>query len=213
MDGRERVDSAHQTREVETFPPEQARMIEYLRSRGTALAPAAIRARFRAAAAEFEAALADVTEAEARRHPLAGEWSIAQVVDHLAQTTIRSADELRHLLAGRRPPAPPVYEALTSGAAAWAPWDELLEGLLSANEEFEGLLATATGADPPGGVSGTPPPTVKTILVVNRTLPDARMTADIFAAELSWKEYALVQRLHLLDHRTQVRKLRAAAAS
>ena len=35
----------------------------------------------------------------------------------------------------------------------------------------------------------------------------------MFAAELAWQEYALVQRLHLLDHRTQVRKLRAALAA
>jgi hypothetical protein len=32
----------------------------------------------------------------------------------------------------------------------------------------------------------------------------------LFSAELGWKEYALVQRLHLLDHRNQVRKIRAA---
>ena len=76
---------------------------------------------------------------QARAHPIDGEWSIAQVVDHIAQTQIRAADELRHLLAGRRPPAPPVYEALTSGAALWAPWDELLDGLRSANDEMEAM--------------------------------------------------------------------------
>ena len=35
----------------------------------------------------------------------------------------------------------------------------------------------------------------------------------IFAAELTWAEYALVQRLHFLDHRGQVRALRAALAT
>jgi hypothetical protein len=32
----------------------------------------------------------------------------------------------------------------------------------------------------------------------------------IFTAELTWPEYALVQRLHFLDHRAQVRQLRTA---
>lgn len=189
---------------------EQARMVEYLRARATTLGPAEIRARFRAAAGEFETALAGVTDAEARRHPLDGEWSIAEVVDHLAQTMIRSADELRHLLGGHRPPGPPVYESLTSGAPAWASWDELREGLHSANEAFDTLLTAmldVEGAAKPGPAAD---PTVRAILVVDATSPEGRVASEIFAAELGWKEYALVQRLHLLDHRTQVRKLRAA---
>lgn len=197
-------------REAPALSPEALRMVEYLRSRTAALGPAGIRGRVRAAAAELEAALAGVTEAEARAHPLAGEWSIAEVVDHVAQTTIRGADELRHLVAGRRPPAPPVYESLTSGAAAWAPWEELLEGLRSANAELDALLATQGGADAAADPQAPVPPTVRTILVVNRGQADGREAPEIFAAELGWLEYALVQRLHLLDHRTQVRKLRAA---
>jgi hypothetical protein len=173
-------------------------MVDYLRSRGTALGPAEICARFRAAAGEFEATLAGLTEAEARCAPDTGDWSVAQVADHLAQTMIRSADELRHLLAGRRPPAPPVYDALTSAGALWAPWDELLAGVRSANAEFDQVLRAAASTDPaPGG-------TIRTILVAG---------TEVFPAELDWKQYALVQRLHLLDHRTQVRKIRTAPAS
>jgi len=197
---------------AQTLSPERARMLDYLRSRAAALGPAEIRARFRAAAAEFEAVLAGVTETEARQRPLVGEWSIAQAVDHVAQTTLRGADELRHLLAGRCPPAPPVYESLTSGAATWVPWDELLEGLRSANDELDALLATTIGSGNATRSATDGAPTVRTILVVNRALPDARVVPETFVTELGWKEYALVQRLHLLDHRTQVRKLRAALA-
>ncbi len=184
--------------------PEALKLLEYLRSRAAALDPAGIRGRIRAAAAELDAALAGLTEPEARQHPIAGEWSIAQVVDHVAQTQIRSADELRHLFAGRRPPAPPVYEALTSGAGARVPWGELLEGLRSANAELDAVLEAGSGIPAAGA------PTVRAILVVNRQLADGRTEPEVFDAELGWKEYALVQRLHLLDHRTQVRKLRAA---
>jgi hypothetical protein len=183
-------------------------MVETLESRAAALGPAQIRARFRAAATEFAAALDGVTEAEARRAPAAGGWSIAAIVDHVAQSTIRGADELRHLLAGRRPPGPPVYEGLVSGAAAWAPWEELREGLASANAAFDAILASAETAAASAGPAGEAP-LARTILVVNRTLADGQVVADVFGADLAWKAYALVQRLHLLDHRNQIRALRA----
>jgi hypothetical protein len=46
--------------------------------------------------------------------------------------------------------------------------------------------------------------------VVSRTLPDGRVAPQTFLADLAWREYALVQRLHLLEHRNQVKKLLAA---
>ena len=188
--------------------PESLRMLDYLRERAGALAPAEIHGRVRAAMSELDQALQGVGETEARAHPLDGEWSIAQVVDHIAQTQVRAADELRHLLSGRRPPAPPVYEALTSGAALWAPWAELLDGLSSANEEMSAQLAATTGAEAARVTGSTA--TARTILLANRRTPDGRVVPEMFVAELDWREYALVQRLHLLDHRTQVKKLRAA---
>ena len=184
--------------------PEQRRMLDYLRTRAAALTSPELRARVRAAAGELDQALAGVAEPDVRRRSAPGEWSVAQVVDHVAQTTARCAEELRHLLAGRRPPAPPVYEALTSGAALWAPWAELLDGLRASNAEYDAVLATAATAAAPAGV------TARAILIVNREAPDGKADPLLFSAELGWKEYALVQRLHLLDHRNQVRKIRAA---
>jgi DinB superfamily len=186
--------------QVDVASPERTKMLEYLRTRAASLGPGELRARFRAAAAEFEATLDGLPEADARRASGEGAWSIAHVADHLAQTMIRSADELRHLLAGRRPPAPPVYDGLLSGAVTWVPWAELVDGVRAADAEFDRLLQEAAGAGPADRL------TVRTILVVNR--PDGE--PDVFPAELTWKEYTLVQRLHLLDHRTQVRRLRAA---
>ena len=190
----------------EPLSAESLRMLDYLRERAVALDPVEILGRVRAAMSELDQALEGVGERDARAHPLDGEWSIAQVVDHIAQTQIRAADELRHLLSGRRPPAPPVYEALTSGAALWAPWGELLDGLCSANEEMKAQLAATTGAARVTGSTAT----ARTILLANRRTPDGRVAPETFVADLGWREYALVQRLHLLDHRTQVKNLRAA---
>ena len=142
------MDSRITTLDNELLSPEAGRMLEHLRSRAASLGTSGIRERVRAAARELESAIEPVSEAEARLRPIANKWTIAEVVDHIAQTQIRGAEELRHLLAGRRPPGPPVYEALRSGAAQWAPWSELMEGLRSANEELIALLDSAPESEP-----------------------------------------------------------------
>ena len=180
-------------------------MLEYVRSRAASLGTAGIRERVGAAASELESAVAGVSEADARLRPIEGKWTIAEVVDHIAQTQIRAAEELRHLLAGRRPPGPPVYESLRTGAPQWAPWPELVDGLKSANEELNALLGSA-----PESELAPDTPAVRTVLVVSRSLDDGRITPQIFIADLNWREYTLLQRLHLLDHRTQIKSLRAA---
>ena len=186
---------------------ERARLLDYIRTRAAALDPPRLRARVRAAAAELEAALAGLGEADARTAVRSGEWTVAQVVDHVAQSTVRAAEELRHLRAGRRPPGPPVYEALLSGAAHRVPWTELVEGLREASTALDAALAPAEHPAP-GAPSAVTAPAV---LVVSA--PETGGAPDIFAAELTWEEYALVQRLHFLDHRAQIRALRAALAA
>src|SRR5688572_12444819 len=181
--------------------PERQKAIEYLTVRADAMPGEQVLGRFRAAVGEFDAAISGLDEDDARTVTVPGEWTTAQIVDHLAQTTARNADELRHLLEGRRPPAPPVYEALVSGAAHRVPWEELKAELAAANAELDRLLGRAVRHQPMAGL------TIRTILVINRTLADGTVEPEHFDAELGWKGYALTARLHLLDHRTQVRKL------
>jgi hypothetical protein len=181
--------------------PERQKAMDYLTVRADGMPAEQVLARFRAAVAEFDAAVGAFDEDEARTMLLTGEWTAAQVVDHLAQTTARNADELRHLLDGRRPPAPPVYEALMSGAAHRVRWSALKAELAEANAELDALVARAARHEPKAGL------TIRTILVINRTLADGTVEPEHFDAELGWKGYALTARLHLLDHRTQVKKL------
>ena len=177
-------------------------MLEYLETRAKELTAAAIQSRIQAAAQDLEKTVALVSASQARLRPIAGKWTIAEVVDHIAQTQVRGAEELRHLLAGRRPPLPPVYEAIRSGAGQWAPWELLVSDLRDANRSMVELLAGASDAE-----NAT---TVRTVGVALRKLEDGRTEPQIFFAELFWKEYALLQRLHLLDHRRQVKDLHAA---
>jgi hypothetical protein len=182
----------------------RARVVEHLRTRAAGLDAVRIRARVRAAGTDLETAAAGLDEADARRAVRPAEWTVAQVVDHVAQTTIRGAEELRHLLAGRRPPGPPVYESLLSGAAHRVPWPEILAGLREAGAALDAVLAGAVALAPPDA----PAATVSTILMTDAARPGG--VTELFTAELTWKEYALVQRLHFLDHRDQIRHLRAA---
>ena len=162
-----------------------------------------------AGGAELEATLAGLAQMDARRPVWPGEWTVAQVVDHIAQSTVRAAVELRHLLAGRRPPGPPVYEGLLSGAAHRVPWSELIQGLREASAALDAVLAEAARHPLPDGEAAAA--TVPTILTAGA--PDPASEPELFAAELSWKEYALVQRVHFLDHREQIRRLRAALST
>jgi hypothetical protein len=191
----------------EPLAPESVRMLEYLKIRAAEISTAGIRERIRAAALELETLVAQVSPTDARRRPVEGKWHIAEVVDHISQTQIRGTEELRHLLAGRWPPLPPVYEALRSGAGEWAPWPLLIEELHSANQAMIDLLEGAP-EEPPAPDA----PTVKTVMVTLRALADGTTAPQIYFVETQWKEYALLQRLHLLDHRTQVKKLRASLA-
>ena len=188
--------------------PESFRMLDYLRTRASEMSAMAIRSRIHAAAGELENAIAAVSASEARLRPFAGKWTIAEVVDHISQTQVRGAEELRHLLAGRRPPLPPVYEALRSGAGQWAPWELLVEELHQANRAMMEVLEAASDHPSDGNA-----PTVRTVMVALRKLENTSTEPQIFFVELTWKEYALLQRLHLLDHRRQVKELHAAAAA
>jgi hypothetical protein len=101
-----------------------------------------------------------------------------------------------------------VYEALKSGASEWAPWPTLVQGLKDANREMLSVIEDGgrrrtieRAADEAAA------PRVFTVAVANCRLPDERIVPQIFYAELDWRQYALLQRLHLLDHRTQIRKL------
>ena len=62
-------------------------------------ARAALLVRYRDGAAEFAAAVADVSASELDAHPVAGEWSIREIAHHLADGELTSAVRLRRLIA------------------------------------------------------------------------------------------------------------------
>jgi hypothetical protein len=181
----------------------RARAREYFATNGTQASAAQIHERVSAAFASLDAALTGVSAAEAVRRPIPGEWSAQEIVDHLLETHRPGVDELRCLLAGQRPPGDAIPAALQSKAPLLRPWSWLLEELRRVHGLILDLLAGAP-ADTPTTARGP------IVMVVNVPGPDNTVTPLHWVEDLDWKAYAIVWRLHAIDHLKQLKKVLAA---
>jgi hypothetical protein len=182
-----------------TLRPEQIKAREYLHAKGTRLTAPQIHERVAAGFAALEAFLDEVTEAEARVRALPGEWAIQEVVDHLVETHRPSLEELRDLLAGRRPPGEPIPAGLQSGDPLARPWP----GLVGELKRLQALVVATLGTAPDALTDARAP----VVMVINVKEPDGRETPLHWIEELDWKAYAVIFRLHVLDHLGQGRKV------
>ena len=183
--------------------PEQIKAMEYLRDKGSRLAASQVYERVAAGFAALESFLDGITEAETRVRALPGEWSIQEVADHLVETHRPSLEELRDLLAGSRPPGGAIPAGLQSRDPLARPWTELLGELKRLQAEVVEVLGAA-----PDRLNDARAPIV---MVINVKEPDGRETPLHWIEELDWKAYAIVFRLHVLDHLGQARKVLRAA--
>lgn len=164
---------------------EQQKLQGYLRAQGAKLSPEQIRDRIQEAADEFVASLEAVAEPLTRKAPAPREWSLVEILDHVATTQERITAIIGGLVAGRKPAAPMEIGA-TSGLAA-LPWPEMVARLRRSQTALSSLL-TANRHEPHA---------------------DLRVNEGYFG-DVNWKEYALILRLHYKDHADQVRKTLAA---
>jgi hypothetical protein len=178
--------------------------LEYLRTRGTEAAPSAIHDGVQAAFGALDALLDRVPAPLAGRRTLPGEWSVQEIVDHLLETHRAGLDELRCLLAGQRPPGEAVPASLQSKAPLHRPWPWLLAELRRVHADILGLLA-AVPAD------FATPARAPLVMVVNVPREGGRAEPLHWIEELDWKAYAIVWRLHAMDHLHQARRVLAAA--
>lgn len=187
-----------------TLRPEQLKAREYFEQKGTRLPVAQIRERVAASFTAIEEMLGAVSETDARRRPLPGEWSVHEVVDHLVVTHRPTIGELRDLLEGRNPAGPPIPAGLQSASPLARRWPDLLADLHALHAEALGLLAGASDSIPMAARAPI-------IMVVNVREPDGRQQPLHWIEALDWKAYAAVGlRLHVLDHLSQVKKTMAA---
>jgi hypothetical protein len=184
--------------------PEQQKALEYLDRKGTRLTAREVRERVGAAFAATEEFLAGVSEAEARRAPAPGEWSVQEIVDHLVETHRPSVGELRGLLRGERPPGGPIPASLQSAAPMGRPWPALVAELRRLHAEVLDTLERV----PEELRSAARAPVV---MVINAREPDGSERPLSWVEELDWKAYAVIFRLHEIDHLKQARRALARA--
>lgn len=184
--------------------PEQIKAREYLHQRGTLLAPKVIHERVAAAFRATEEFLEGVSATEARQRPAPGEWSVQEVVDHLVESHLPGLEELRALLRGERPAGGPIPASLQSRAPLDLPWAGLVEELKRLHAEVLAALAEV----PDGFVSDARAPAV---LVINVKNPDGSEGPLEWVEDLDWKAYAVIFRLHEVDHLNQAKRALAAA--
>ncbi len=181
----------------------RAKARDYLRAKGTRAPAPVIRERIAEAFGALDAFLAPLSAARAARASIPGEWTIHEIVDHLLETHRPGLDELRCLLAGRRPPGEPIPAGLQSKAPHLRPWPWLLDELRRVHDEILRALAEA----PPNFTTDARAPLV---MVVNVKDAEGRTAPLHWVEDLDWKAYAIVWRLHVVDHLNQARKVLAA---
>ncbi len=178
--------------------PEQVKAKEYLDQQGSRRSAPQLRERVAAAFTAIEEFLDGVSEREARAPGVAGEWTIQEVVDHLVETHTPSVVELRELLAGRRPAGGPIPASLQSRDPMSRRWPDLLDALRRVQAETVEVLAAAP--DRPTEARA------EVVMVINVKQPDGSEEPLHWIEELDWKAYAIVFRLHVLDHLNQAKK-------
>jgi hypothetical protein len=188
-----------------TIGAAKARARDYLRARGTLTPAPVIREKVADAFAALESFLAGVPPALAPRRAWDTEWSIQEIADHLLETHRPGLDELRCLLAGERPPDPPIVAGLQSKAPLLRPWRWLTRELGELHREILDTLAVA----PPDFETAARAPLV---MVVNVKAAGGEVVALEWVEDLDWKAYAITWRLHAIDHLNQARKVLAALA-
>jgi hypothetical protein len=176
---------------------------DYFKTKGTLVAASAIHERVADAFGALETFLTPLSAATARRVGMPGEWTIQEIVDHLVETHRPGLDELWCLLAGRRPPGEPIPAGLQSKAPLHRPWPWLRAELA----RIHGDILRTLAAVPPDFATDARAPIV---MVVNVPDEPGKIVPLHWVEDLDWKAYAIVWRLHVIDHLKQAKKVDAA---
>ena len=180
----------------------KAKACEYFKTKGTLVAPSVLHERIADAFGALDAFLAPISAATAARAAAPGEWTIHEIVDHLVETHRPGLDELWCLLAGRRPPG----EAIPAGLQSKSPLDRPWTWLRAELDRIHGEILRTIAAVPASFATEARAPIV---MVVNAPDEHGRVVPLHWVEDLDWKAYAIVWRLHVIDHLKQARKVLA----
>lgn len=182
--------------------PEQTRALDYLRAKGTEAPLPELREHLAATFRKIEALLDSVPPELRSASPAPGRWSVHEVVDHLVESHRRAVEQLRFLLAGRRPISSAIPASLQSPAPLERPWDDLIAELRSIHRAFLDLVGEATDET---SLEVTAP----VVMVVKAPQGDGAVPLE-WEEELDWKAYTQAFRGHTAEHRMQIERTLSA---
>jgi hypothetical protein len=183
--------------------PEQLRALAYIRRQGTEARLAEIRDRLAACFHDLEDFLDELDRDEVRRRPSPRSWSPHEVVDHLVMSHQPAVGEIAELIAGRRPLGGPIPASLQSPEPFRFRWEDLQADLRRVHESFLEAVERATDATP----TGVRAP-VQVVVQVREA--DGRRVAVSWVEDFDWKAYAVILRMHTMEHHRQIERALAA---
>ena len=184
----------------EALAEAQRKAREYLHANGTTAPLAPLRKRVGQAFERLQTFLESVDAARAAKVAWAGEWSLHEIADHVVETHRPSLEELRALLAGRRPAAGPVPAALQSAQ----PLARSYAAVLAEMKDIHAGVMAALAAAPDDFTTAARAPIV---MVANATDTSGATVPVHWIEDFDWKAYAAVLRLHAIDHLHQAKKV------
>jgi hypothetical protein len=179
--------------------PEQTRALDYLRAKGTEASVAELREHLAATFRKIEALLDAIPPELRAAVPAPGRWSVHEVVDHLVESHRLAVEQLRFLVAGRRPPSAAVPANLQSPAPLERPWDDLVAELRSIHRAFLDVVSEATHAAPLDVKAPV-------VMVVKAAAADGGTVPLEWEEELDWKAFVQAFRGHTAEHRAQIER-------
>lgn len=177
--------------------PEQARALDYLRRKGTEAPVDRLHEHLAGTFRDIEALLDTVPPELRSAAPSPGRWSVHEIVDHLVESHRPAVEQLRCLVAGRRPPGEPIPASLQSPSPFDRTWEELVSELRAIHRSF---LALTGGAAGDVSLDITAP----VVMVVKAATEDGGTAPVAWEEELDWKAFVQAFRVHTVEHRAQI---------
>lgn len=178
--------------------PQQIVALDYLRRKGTEASVPQLHGHVAKTFQDFEAFLDTIPSDLRAVKPSPRAWSAHEVIDHLVESHRPAVEQLRSLVAGERPATPPIAASLQSENPFGRSWEELVAELREIHRSYLALIENAPEA------AGVATPVVMVIKIDG--LPVT------WEAELDWKAYAQVFRVHTVEHRMQIERTLADSA-
>ena len=143
--------------------------------------------------------LGGISGQEAALRPADGGWCIHEVVDHLVSTDRLAVTELRSLISGWRPEDGPIPASLQSADPMGVKWKDLVDELRDVHRDPVAALGEATDDTPDEARAPV-------AMLAKAADSEGNLEEFEWTENWDWKAYAVIQRVHSLEHIRQIER-------